>query len=103
MVSSTFGETNFRELFLSLHPEDAAARGIAEGDRVRVFNEWGEVHCRARLFDGLARGVASVPKGAWRKSSLNGQTATALAPPHVDPVAGGACFMDARVEVALLS
>jgi anaerobic selenocysteine-containing dehydrogenase len=103
MVSSTFGETNYRELFLSLHPEDAAARGIAEGDRVRVFNEWGEVHCRARLFDGLARGVASIPKGAWRKSSLNGQTATALAPPHVDPVAGGACFMDARVEVALLS
>lgn len=100
MVSSTFGETNCRELTLSLHPDDAAARGIAEGDRVRAFNDLGEVHCRARLNDALSPGVALMPKGAWRKASLNGQSATALAPPHVDPVAGGACFMDARVEVA---
>jgi len=103
MISSTFGETNCRELTLSLHPQDAGARGIAEGDPVRVFNEFGEVHCRSRLSEALPPGVALMPKGAWRKSSLNGQTATALSPPHVDPVAGGACFMDARVEVARLA
>jgi hypothetical protein len=44
-----------------------------------------------------------MPKGAWRKSSRNGQTATALAPAHVNVVGGGACYNDARVEVEYVS
>jgi hypothetical protein len=34
------------------------------------------------------------------KSSLNGRTSTALTPSNVNVVGGGACFNDARVEVA---
>ena len=99
MISSTLGEFNYPELRLALHPADAATRGIAEGDEVRVFNSLGEVICRAHISDRLRDGVCGLPKGAWRKSSRNGQTSTALCPQHVNAVAGGACFNDARVQV----
>jgi hypothetical protein len=46
--------------------------------------------------------VVVMPKGAWMKSSQNGRTSTALCPPSVDNVGAGACFNDARVEVAKL-
>jgi anaerobic selenocysteine-containing dehydrogenase len=99
MISSTLGEFNYPELWLTLNPADAAVRGISERDEVRVFNELGEVRCRARISDGLRDGVCGLPKGAWRNSSRNGQTATALCPQHVNEVGGGACFNDARVQV----
>jgi len=103
MISSTLGEFNYPELWLSLHPADAAARGISDHDEVRVFNELGEVHCRARISEHLRGGVCGLPKGAWRISSRNGQTATALCPSHVNEVGGGACFNDARVQVERVS
>ncbi len=59
------------------------------------------LHVQARLPDlrSAQLGVAVIPKGAWRRSSSNGLTATALCPAHVSDVGGGACFNDARVEV----
>jgi anaerobic selenocysteine-containing dehydrogenase len=100
MISSTLGEFNYPELRVRLHPDDAAPRGIRSGDIVRIFNDFGEVHCRAEISDRIRPGVVSMPKGAWRKSSRNGQTPTALCPAHVNVVAGGACYNDARIEVA---
>ncbi|HSR49801.1 MAG TPA: molybdopterin-dependent oxidoreductase [Acidobacteriota bacterium] len=99
MITSTLGEFNYPELRLTLHPQDAASRGLAEDDRVRIFNERGEVECRLSLSGKVRRGVAVLPKGAWKKASLNGFTAVALCPDHVSEVGGGACFNDARVEV----
>lgn len=99
MISSTLGEFNYPELFVTLNRADAASRGILEGNVVRVFNDLGEVICRANLSDRIRPGVAAIPKGAWRKSSRNGQTSNALSPAHVNVVAGGACYNDARVEV----
>ncbi len=102
MITSMMGEFNLPELRLTIHPADAAARGIHEGDTVRVFNDLGEVVCRATVNERMRPGVAALPKGAWRKASLNGKTATALCPADVQVVGGGACFNDARVEVARL-
>jgi anaerobic selenocysteine-containing dehydrogenase len=99
MISSTLGEFNYPELWLTLNPADAAARGISDSDEVRVFNDLGEVRCRARISDRMRDGVCGLPKGAWRDSSRNGQTSTALCPQHVNEVGGGACFNDARVQV----
>jgi biotin/methionine sulfoxide reductase len=48
-----------------LHEDDAAARGIAEGDIVRVFNDRGACLAGARLTHGLMRGVAVLATGAW--------------------------------------
>ena len=75
-------------------------RGLKSGDPVRIFNELGEVVCRARISPRIREGVVSMAKGAWRKASRNGMTATALCPATVDNVDGGACFNVARVEVA---
>lgn len=99
-ISSTLGEFNLREMKLAIHPDDAATRGIGQGDRVRVFNDLGEVVCPVRLDARVCPGVVHLPKGAWMKSSLNERVATALSPAHVNEVGGGACFNDARVQVA---
>ncbi len=99
MVSSTFGEFNYPELRVLLHPHDAAARSICEGDSVRVFNELGEVVCHALVSERVRPGVVSMAKGAWMKASPNRRTATVLCP-QTAGTAGGACFNDARVEVA---
>jgi anaerobic selenocysteine-containing dehydrogenase len=101
-ISSMLGEFNLPEFFLAIHPHDARTRSLQSGDMVRVFNDDGEVHCRIKLSETLRPGVVAMPKGAWRKASANGQTATALAPDTISAVGGGACFNDARVEVARL-
>ena len=100
MVSSTLGEFNYPTLAVSVNPADAKRRRIVEGETVRVFNELGEVVCQAQIDERVREGVVSMPKGAWRKSSMNGMTSTALCPTHLNVVGGGACFNDARVEVA---
>ena len=48
-----------------LHPADAAARGIADGDVVRVFNDRGTVLLPARVTDRMAQGTVSIKEGAW--------------------------------------
>jgi biotin/methionine sulfoxide reductase len=50
---------------LRLHPLDAAERGIADGDVVRVFNDRGACLAGAVLDDGLRRRVVRLPTGAW--------------------------------------
>ena len=103
LTNSTFGESNLRRLQVTLHPAEAAARGLAAGDRVRVVNQRGEVHCHLATSAALRAGVAAMPKGAWARSSLNGLTSTALCPDDGQVVGGAACFNDARVEVERLS
>jgi len=48
-----------------IHPEDAAARGIADGEPVRVFNDRGATVVPARVTDRIARGVVAIKEGAW--------------------------------------
>ena len=98
-ISSTLGELRERIASISVHPDDAAERLIEEGDTVRVHNALGEVHCMATLTPRIARGVVSLPKGLWRKSTFNRATANTLAPDTLTDLGGGACFNDARVEV----
>jgi len=101
-VSSMLGELRERAAMLQMNPADAAARGLAQDDPVRVFNALGEVQVPVALNKDIRRGTVSLPKGLWRKSTYNGSTSNALVPDTLTDVAGGACFNDARVEVALL-
>lgn len=50
---------------IELHPLDAAHRGIADGDIVRVFNERGACLAGARLTADLKPGVVKLSTGAW--------------------------------------
>ena len=50
---------------VEIHPEAATARGIADGDWVRIRSPRGEVRMRARLFDGLDPRVVSAEFGWW--------------------------------------
>jgi anaerobic selenocysteine-containing dehydrogenase len=101
-ISSTLAEFNLLDVKLKMHPVDAAARGLQDGDSVRVYNELGEVHCKMKLDERLKPGVVSLPKGMWRRATLNGSLVNALVPDSLTPVSGGACFNDARVQVARL-
>jgi anaerobic selenocysteine-containing dehydrogenase len=101
-ISSTLGELRPEAVAVAVHPQDAAARGIADGAEVRVYNKSGEVRCRARVDDAMRRGVVFLPKGLWSHNTDNGATASALAPDTLTDLGGGACFNDARVQVASL-
>jgi anaerobic selenocysteine-containing dehydrogenase len=98
-ISSMLAELPRPEVRLLMHPDDAAARGVSEGDDIRLFNALGEVRCKATVGGWIRRGTVSLPKGLWRKHTANGYTANALAPDTLTDLGGGACFNDARVEV----
>jgi anaerobic selenocysteine-containing dehydrogenase len=101
-ISSTLAELPRPDVKLRMHPDDANARGLEEGDEIRVFNGLGEVHCALSVSPAIRPGIVSLPKGLWRRSTLNGYTATSLAPDTLTDIGGGACFNDARVQVASL-
>ena len=98
-ISSTLGELPRPEVRLLMHPDDAAARALKEGDDVRIFNTLGEVRCKVQVGVWIRPGTVSLPKGLWRKHTANGYTANALAPDTLTDLGGGACFNDARVQV----
>ena len=102
-ISSTLGELPRPDVKLLMHPDDAAARGLADSDLVRVFNELGEVHCQLSVAPAIRPGTVSLPKGIWRRSTRNNTTGTALVPDTLTDLGGGACFNDARVQVASLA
>jgi anaerobic selenocysteine-containing dehydrogenase len=101
-ISSTLGELPRPDVRLLMHPADAGPRGLNDGDAVRVFNDLGEVHCTLRVAAAIRPGTISLPKGLWRRSTRNGLTGTALVPDTLTDLGGGACFNDARVQVASL-
>jgi anaerobic selenocysteine-containing dehydrogenase len=101
-ISSTLGELRPGIARVKIHPDDAQARSIAEGDAVRIFNDLGEVHCEASITPEIRPGTVSLAKGLWARSTFNGATANALVPDSLTDIAGGACFNDARVQVELL-
>ncbi len=61
---------------LSMHPQDAAARGIAAGSVVRVYNDRGTCLAGVRLDDGVRPGVVVLPTGAWYDPLQPGEIGT---------------------------
>jgi anaerobic selenocysteine-containing dehydrogenase len=101
-ISSTLGELRPGVARLKMHPDDAHARHLGDGDAVRVFNERGQVECEVSVTPEIRVGTVSLPKGLWALSTFNGSTANALVPDTLTDIAGGACFNDARVQVEIL-
>jgi anaerobic selenocysteine-containing dehydrogenase len=103
-LNSTFANVaRFREFesepHLDLHPQDAAARGIADGDLVRVFNDRGSHQLRARVNGKPRAGVVVAPSVWWKKYSPDGGNANNLTSQRTADLGGGATFYDCRVQV----
>jgi len=62
-----------------MHPQDAAARGIVDGQRVRVFNDIGATVLPAQVTDRIAPGVVSIKEGAWYTPGVDGVDSTGCA------------------------
>ncbi|HXX39745.1 MAG TPA: molybdopterin-dependent oxidoreductase, partial [bacterium] len=59
-----------------IHPQDAAARGIANGDVVRVFNDRGQTLAGAVVTARTRRGVVAIHEGGWYDPLTSGQPGT---------------------------
>ena len=55
-----------------INPLDAEARGIADGDHVRVYNDRGEVVVKAVYSEGIQPGSMDIPKGNQRVQNIKG-------------------------------
>jgi len=85
---------------LLLHPDDAAARGIAEGAQVRVFNDRGAFLARAEVTDRARPGVVVAPSVWWRKLAPGGENANAVTSQGLTDLGRAATFYDCLVEAA---
>ena len=66
-----------------------------------VHNQLAHIELIAHVTTDMRPGVVSVSKGSWSRAygDADALTVNALIPAEVEPLAGGACFNDARVDV----
>jgi len=83
---------------LEMHPTDAAARGIADGDKVRIWNDRGTLDLTALMNANLPAGVVA-GKLDWAKLSANGSNVNALTSERLTDIGAGATFYSNLVEV----
>ncbi|CAB1368517.1 molybdopterin-dependent oxidoreductase [Denitratisoma oestradiolicum] len=97
-----------REVFLEIHPETAAKRGIRNGDRVRVKNDIGAIEVVARLYTGIRPDTVALPmihghwaQGRWataKERNVSGSTNEITANVS-EPISGLACYHTGKVFV----
>ena len=84
-----------------INPRDAASRGIAAGDLVRVFNDRGAFEALADLSPDTMTGVVVAPMGYWpRDSGGLRRSVNAINPPAFADYGNAPTFSDTLVEVA---
>ena len=81
---------------VQMHPEDAEERDLADGDRVRVFNDRGEVRVALRVTDQVRTGVVVLPQGRW--ISREGFSVNVLTHDDITDMGYGAIFFDCLVQ-----
>ncbi|HWI53773.1 MAG TPA: molybdopterin-dependent oxidoreductase [Symbiobacteriaceae bacterium] len=94
-IHSSFGggtvpwlnEATVREQQVMIHPLDAEARGIKNGEYVKVLNDRGELRVKAWVTEWMTRGIVSLENGWWEKeggssSTLTNDTPEALSSGH---------------------
>ena len=88
------------EPLLELHADDAAARGISDGQMVRVFNDRGSYRCTARINRRARPGVVNGLGVWWRKLGVDGSNVNELTSQRLTDIGRGPTFYDCLVEVA---
>jgi anaerobic selenocysteine-containing dehydrogenase len=84
---------------LEIHPVDAAARGIADGDRVRVFNDRGSFELAARVTDRARRGVVVALSIWWKKLARDRRNANEVTSQALTDLGRAPTFYDCLVQV----
>ena len=83
---------------LEIHPVDAAARNLADGDPVRIFNDRGSLELTAMLNPSLPAGVVAA-RLDWAKLHPDGANVNALTSERLTDIGAGATFYSTLVEV----
>ena len=78
---------------LTLHPDDAAKRGIQKGDDVILSSKWGEIRVKAKPSIMVPPGMVGIMHG-WAKANVN-----ELVPRMFDPVTGYPPYKEVPVQV----
>ena len=103
-LNSTFNETptsikREHRPTVMIHPEDAAANGIADGDKVVLGSSRGEVRLHAKIFEGVRRGVL-IAESIWPNSAYeDGKGINTLTGADAVAPYGGAAFHDNRAKI----
>jgi anaerobic selenocysteine-containing dehydrogenase len=87
---------------LEMHRDDAAARGLADGDAVEVFNSRGRIALRAQVGATVPPGVVAARLDWTKLAPVNGHAAAnvnALTSETLTDIGGGATFYSTLVEV----
>jgi anaerobic selenocysteine-containing dehydrogenase len=101
-MNSTFGYRDTLDAqtgVLHLCAEDAAARQLSAGDRVRVFNDRGSLTLRAEIDTTVRAGVVRAPAVRWAKRAEDGRSANALTSERLTDMGGGPTFFSCLVQV----
>ncbi|MCM3700935.1 molybdopterin-dependent oxidoreductase [Paenibacillus macerans] len=103
-LNSTFGNVEKltaleKSPLLQIHPQDAAERGIEDGDEVTVWNDRGSYLVKASVTDKMLPGIV-VSQGLWWEQEDGRRTrANALTPDRLADLGGGAVFFSTVVNV----
>jgi len=87
------------EPWLDIHPLDAAARDVNDGDHVDVFNDRGSFRLRARVTDRARPGVVVALSIWWKKLAADGKNANEVTHQRLTDLGRAATFYDCLVEV----
>ncbi len=89
------------EPLLEISAEDAAARGIADGSVVKVFNDRGAYHCKARISSRARAGVVNGLGIWWRKLGMRGTNVNEVTSQQLTDMGRGPVFYDCVVQVQM--
>ena len=104
-MNSTFGnrsDTDAQTGTITIHPAEAARRGIVAGDAVLVFNDRGKCVMKAAVAETIARGVVCAPSVRWPKKAQDGNSVNMLTSQRLTDLGGGPTFYSCLVEVTRL-
>jgi anaerobic selenocysteine-containing dehydrogenase len=87
------------EQYVMIHPADARARGIAEGEQVEVFNDLGRFQAEAQVSDEVRPGVIVSPLGYWASVSPGGRSVNVVNTSRYADMGRAPTFSDTLVQV----
>ncbi|MYM82629.1 molybdopterin-dependent oxidoreductase [Duganella sp. FT50W] len=91
------------EPHLDIHPDDSAARGIAAGDMVRIFNDRGAFVAKARVTDKARAGLVVGLSVWWKKLATDGKNANEVTSQQLTDMGRAPTFYDTLVQVEKVS